>query len=61
MEYKEAIAILLRMIEKYSLEREEKDAVRLAIGTLDCGSLGKNRVGKMIKNRKDKIKKDKEG
>lgn len=58
MEYKEAIKILLRLLDKDFLNVEEKKAVQTAIGTLDCGSLGENRVRGMIKARKVKRDKD---
>lgn len=54
MEYKEAINILLKMIDKYFLKEEEKEAILKAIGTLDCGSLAENRLKKIIKGKKDK-------
>jgi hypothetical protein len=59
MEYKEAISILLEMMKRHQLDSKEKEAIRLAIGTLDCGSLGENRVRKIIKGKKEKIEKDK--
>ncbi|MDD5569085.1 MAG: hypothetical protein PHG23_01565 [Candidatus Pacebacteria bacterium] len=58
MEYKKAIDILLKMKEKYPLDAEEKEAVLAAIGTLDCGSLAKNRMKRIIKGWKDKRDKD---
>ncbi|HNY35801.1 MAG TPA: hypothetical protein PLD14_02600 [Candidatus Pacearchaeota archaeon] len=54
MEYKKAIDILLKIMKKYSLDSEEKEAILTAIGTLDCGSLIDNRLKRMIKNQKDK-------
>jgi hypothetical protein len=55
MEYKKAITILLEILNKYSLNVEEKEAIVIAIGTLDCGSLAKNRIKGIIKGRKAKI------
>ncbi|HOI59798.1 MAG TPA: hypothetical protein PKU93_00575 [Candidatus Pacearchaeota archaeon] len=54
MDYKEAIEILLNLIKKYSLEGEEKDAIVMAIGTLDCGALAHNRFKSVMKSIKEK-------
>lgn len=54
MEYKKAIVILTKMLDKYSFEREEREAVLAAIGTLDWGSLAKNRMKSIIKAKKAK-------
>ena len=54
MEYKKAIAILLEILNKHSLSVGEKEAIIMAIGTLDCGSLAKNRLKGIIKGRKTK-------
>jgi hypothetical protein len=58
MEYKKAMNILLKLLDKDFLNAEEKEAVQTAIGTLDCGSLCENRVKGMIKARKVKHDKD---
>jgi hypothetical protein len=58
MEYKKAISILLKIMDKYQLDVEEKEAILTAIGTLDCGSLAENRFKGIIKARK--IKRDKD-
>jgi hypothetical protein len=52
MEYKKAIDILLKMLDKGSLSAEEKEAILTAIGTLDCGALAKNRLKRIIKTQK---------
>ncbi len=54
MDYKKAIEILLYLIKKYSLKGEEKDAILMAIGTLDCGALANNRVKGIVKSIKNK-------
>jgi hypothetical protein len=54
MEYKKAIDILLKIVDKYPLDIEEKEAIQTAIGTLDCGSLAENRFRGIIKGRKAK-------
>lgn len=53
MEYKEAIGILLKMMER-SNNPEEKEALLTAIGTLDCGSLADNRLKGIMKSKKEK-------
>ncbi|HBU07208.1 MAG TPA: hypothetical protein DEB09_03950 [Candidatus Magasanikbacteria bacterium] len=58
MEYKKALNILLKMLNKYSFTTEEKDAMITAVGTLDCGSLMDNRFKGIIKSRKKKQAKD---
>ena len=57
MEYKKAIDILLKMLDKYSLDAEEKEAILTAMGTLDCGSLAENRLRGIMKARKAKKEK----
>lgn len=54
MEYKEAITILMGLLEKNSLDTEGKEAVLTAIGVLDWANLGKNRMKRIIKARKDR-------
>ena len=53
MEYQKAIAILTIMLDKYSLDAGEKEAVFTAIGLLSLGSLAKN------KQKAQKAKRDK--
>ena len=60
MEYKKAIEILLKIMNQHSLGDEEKEAMRTAIGTLDCGSLVENRFKQIVKGIKTKRDKDKE-
>jgi len=54
MEYKKAIIILTKMLDKYSLRGEEREAVLAAVGTLDWGSLTENRMKIIIKAKKAK-------
>jgi hypothetical protein len=54
MEYREAIEILLKLKDKYSLDEKEKQAVLIAVGTLDGFALGKNRIKGIIKKKKEK-------
>lgn len=54
MEYREAITILIKMLDKYSLDAKEKEAVLTALGVLDWAALGKNRVRGILKARKAK-------
>ncbi len=44
MEYKEAVDILKRLVEKHPLDAEEKEAVMTAIGVLVWGALGKSKT-----------------
>jgi hypothetical protein len=44
MEYEKAIAILKRLLDKHSLDAEEKEAVTTAIGLLSWGSLSNSRL-----------------
>lgn len=53
MEYQTAIDILKSLLEKYSLNGEEKEAVRTAIGMLSWGTLSKSRI-KAQKARRNK-------
>ena len=57
-DYKKAIEVLFSMLKKYKFTKEEKDAIMASIGTLDFGSLARNRATRIIKNRQDKRKKD---
>jgi len=53
MEYQEAIAILKRLLDKHSLDGEEKEAIITAIGVLSWGSLSKSKI------KAQKVKRDK--
>ena len=54
MEYKKAVNILIKLLDKHSLDAEEKEAVLTAVGVLDWVSLAKNRMKGIIKARKAK-------
>ncbi|MFZ2190341.1 MAG: hypothetical protein WA057_02600 [Candidatus Magasanikiibacteriota bacterium] len=58
MEYKKALSVLLKMLNKYSFTTEEKEAMNTAVGTLDCGSLMDTRFKGIMKSRKKKQAKD---
>jgi hypothetical protein len=51
MEYKKAIAILKNLLDRYSLDTEEKEAVMTAIGILSWGSLSKSKIKAQKANR----------
>ncbi len=51
MEHQEAIAILKKLLDKKSLDAEEKEAVLTAIGVLAWTSLSKSRVKAMGEKR----------
>ena len=53
MEYQEAIAILKSLLDRHSLDAEEKEAVFTAIGVLSWGSLSKSKL-KAQKAKRDK-------
>jgi hypothetical protein len=53
MEYQEAIAVLKSMLDRHSLDDEEKEAVMAAIGVLSWGSLSKSKI-KARKAKRDK-------
>jgi hypothetical protein len=53
MEYQEAITILKSLLDKHSLDAEEKEAVMTAIGVLSWGSLAES------KRKAQKAKRDK--
>lgn len=53
MEYQEAIAILQSLLDKHSLDAEEREAVMTAIGVLSWASLSKSRL-KAQKAKRDK-------
>jgi len=52
MEDKEAIEILTRIMDKYSLDTEEKEAISSAIGALGWMKLGGARMKNIIRARK---------
>lgn len=58
MEYKKAVAILMNLLNKKSLNKEEKEAILTAIGVLDWASLAKNRMKGIIKAKKAKQEKN---
>jgi hypothetical protein len=53
MEYQQAIIILKNLLDKHSLDAEEKEAIMTAIGLLSLGSLAKSRI-KAQKAKRDK-------
>ncbi|MDO8568709.1 MAG: hypothetical protein Q7R57_08355 [Dehalococcoidales bacterium] len=53
MEYEKAIALLKSLLDKNSLDAEEKEAVMTAIGLLSWGSLSKSKT-KAQKAKRDK-------
>jgi hypothetical protein len=60
MEYKEAVTILMVLLNRHSLNTKEKEAVLTAIGLLDWAAIGKKRMKSIMKARKDKRDKDAE-
>jgi hypothetical protein len=58
MEDKEAIEILMKLLEKDSLSKEEKEAIRLAIGILSWSKLAEGRIKSIAKAQKAKREKD---
>ncbi|MFA5066372.1 MAG: hypothetical protein WC566_13045 [Dehalococcoidia bacterium] len=58
MEYKKAIAVMMKFLDKYPLDDEEKEAVAAAIGVLDSAVLAENRMKSMIKAKKAKRNED---
>jgi hypothetical protein len=54
MEYKKAATILISLLDKYSLDAEEKEAVLTAIGVLGWVSLSKSKIKAQIKAQKAK-------
>ena len=44
MEYQKAIAILKSLLDRHSLDAEEKEAVMTANGVLSWGSLSKSKI-----------------
>jgi hypothetical protein len=53
MEYEKAITILKSLLDRQSLNAEEKEAIMTAIGLLSLGSLAKSRI-KAQKAKRDK-------
>jgi hypothetical protein len=53
MEYQKAIVILQSLLDKHSLDAEEKEAVMTAIGVLSWASLSKSKI-KTQKAKRDK-------
>jgi hypothetical protein len=53
MEYQKAVAILKSLLDRHSLDAEEKEAVLTAIGVLVWGSLSKTKI-KAQKAKRDK-------
>ena len=53
MEYQEAITILKKLLNRHSLDAEEKEAVMTAIGMLSWGTLAKSKI-KAQKAKRDK-------
>ncbi|MFC2010217.1 hypothetical protein ACFLVU_05300 [Chloroflexota bacterium] len=53
MEYQKAIAILISLLDRHSLDEEEKEAVMTAIGVLSWGALSKSKT-KAQKAKRDK-------
>jgi hypothetical protein len=53
MEYEKAITVLKSLLDKDSLDAEEKEAVLTAIGVLSWGSLSKSKM-KAQKAKRDK-------
>jgi len=53
MEYQKAIAILKTLLDRHSLDADEKEAIITAIGVLSLGSLAKSKL-KAQKAKRDK-------
>ena len=53
MEYQKAISILKSLLDRHSLDADEKEAVMTAIGVLSWGSLSKSKI-KAQKAKRDK-------
>jgi hypothetical protein len=54
MEYEKAISILRNLLDKHSLDAEEKEAIMTAIGLLSLGALSKSKI-KAQKAKREKI------
>lgn len=55
MKHKEALGIIIGLLEKYSFKADEKTAIETAIGLLSWTSLGESKIASM-KQRRDKSK-----
>lgn len=55
MEHKEAIKILVSILDKHALIPEEKEAVLTAVGVLSWSSLAESRIKKLRANKKKGI------
>jgi hypothetical protein len=44
MEYEKAIAVLKKLLDRRTLDAEEKEAVTTAIGLISLGSLAKSQI-----------------
>ncbi|AKG54078.1 hypothetical protein DGWBC_1440 [Dehalogenimonas sp. WBC-2] len=53
MEHKKAADVLIRLLDKYALDTEEKEAIMTAIGVLGWTSLNKSRID-AIKSKRDR-------
>ncbi len=53
MEYKEAIAVLQKLLDRHPLDAEEKEAITVAIGMLSWAVLSKSTL-KARKAKRDK-------
>jgi hypothetical protein len=60
MEYKEAAPILIKLLDRYSFDAEEKEAVLKAIGVLDLASIAKKSLTNKMKTQKAKREKSTE-
>jgi len=58
MEYKKAIDVLMKLLNKNQISSEEKEAILTAIGILDWAHFGKKRMMNIAKARKEKLNKD---
>ena len=58
MEDKKAAGILINLLNKHSLDGEEKEAVLTAIGILGWSSLAQSRLKTLAKAKKAKQEKD---
>lgn len=58
MEDKEAIEILMKLLDKYPLSDKENKAILTAIGILSWSALGQSRIKSIAKAQKVKREKD---
>jgi len=54
MDYKKAIEVLINLSKKGSLTAQEKEAVAVAIGALDCAALADSKFKGYINSKKAK-------